>query len=359
MRICFFGDGESFHVSNWCRHFQNLGHEVHLITFKNVQIEQIQVHVISAGTIHVHGGNWQVLKHYRKVKSILRSINPDIFHALYATSYGITGALCGFKPYVITALGSDLLISPKSSKLYRVGLKWAFKRATWITVMSPQMYDVALEIGAKKEKVMVLPFGINPAIFNEKERNLPADRFVITSTRNLEKVYNIPHIFHAIAQVKDRIPNWHLNVIGYGTMADELKSLAKELGIADQITFFGKSTAQQIAETFSKSHVFLSTSLSDGNNISLNEAMACGVFSIATDIPANRQWIRDGENGFLVPINGVDELAEKLLYTYQHYDALQEKALPINREIIQERGIWQNNMEKVEQKYRELVSRKV
>jgi glycosyltransferase involved in cell wall biosynthesis len=359
MRICFFGDGESFHVGNWCRHFQSLGHEVHLITFKNVQIEHIQVHVVSAGTIRVQGGNWQVLKQYGKVKRILKSIKPDIFHALYATSYGITGALCGFKPYVITALGSDLLISPQSSKIYRAGLKWAFKRASWITVMSPQMYEVALEIGADKNKVTVVPFGINPKIFHENDRNLPADEFIVTSTRNLEKVYNIPHILKALAKIQDRIPNWHLNVIGYGTLENELKALAEELGITNRITFLGKTSAQQIANTFSKTHVFLSMSLSDGNNISLNEAMACGVFSIATDIPANRQWIKDGENGFLVPIDGVDELAEKLIYTYQHYDTLQDKALPINREIIQERGIWQNNMEKVEQKYRELVSRKV
>ena len=46
---------------------------------------------------------------------------------------------------------------------------------------------------------------------------------------------------------------------------------------------------------------YISASLSDGTANSLLEAMAAGLFPIVSDIPANREWIADGENGMLFP----------------------------------------------------------
>ena len=59
--------------------------------------------------------------------------------------------------------------------------------------------------------------------------------------------------------------------------------------------------------------LFISTSPSDGNNISLNEAMACGVFPIVTDIAANRAWITHGENGLLFPCRDANALADRVI----------------------------------------------
>src|SRR6266568_3578694 len=129
MKICYFGDGESIHVIRWCKHFESLGHQIHLISFKNVAIDTIHTHFIDAGNISVKGRNWKVLLKFREVKKILKQIQPDILHSHYATSYGITGALCGFHPYVITTLGSDILISSKQSIIYKLLLKYAFSKA--------------------------------------------------------------------------------------------------------------------------------------------------------------------------------------------------------------------------------------
>ena len=128
MKICFFANGGSIHTVRWCTHFQKLGHEVHLISFENAEIPEVKIHFIDIGNVNVHGGNWKVLLKYRKIKRLLKVIKPDIFHALYATSYGITGALCGFQPFIITALGTDVLISPKESFMYRILLRYAFSK---------------------------------------------------------------------------------------------------------------------------------------------------------------------------------------------------------------------------------------
>lgn len=356
MRICYFADGKSFHTIRWCEHFYSLGHEIHLITFSAVEIPNVQVHVVNSGDVKVTGGNWKLIKNYRRVKDLVKTINPDIFHALYATSYGVTGALSKHKNYIITALGSDLLLSPQKSFLYRLAIRFAFRRARWITVMSQQMSDVARDLGTDMSKVAIVPFGVNPDVFNANQRKLPENEFVVTSTRNLEKVYNIPHFLKALALVKDKIPNLKVNLMGFGSLEKELKKMTVDLGISDFITFWGRVNQSQIATTLNNSHVFVSVSLSDGNNISLNEAMACDAFCIATNIPANRQWIEDGVNGFLVEIDDVEGLADRILQAYSNYQLLHDKASPINKKIIEEKGIWANNMEVVEKKYQEMVN---
>ena len=138
---------------------------------------------------------------------MLKQINPDIFHSLYATSYGITGALCSFHPYVITGLGTDILISPKQSKIYRILLRYAFKRADKITVVADHMRASAIELGAKPENVLAIPMGVDQTIFNSNERILPENQFSVVSTRNFEPIYNIPHLLKAIKLVVTEIPD--------------------------------------------------------------------------------------------------------------------------------------------------------
>ena len=358
MRICYFGDGESIHVQRWCKHFASLGHEVHLISFKNVSIQGIHSHFINSGNISTTGGNWKVLLKYRSVKNILKQIKPDIFHSHYATSYGITGALCGFHPYIITTLGTDVLISPQKSKIYKLLLKYAFSKADWITAMADHMKAAIENLGVDPDKVSTVPFGIDPMIFNDDHRKLSTEKFVITSTRNLEPVYNIPHLINAVAKAKEKIPNIQLNLIGTGSLEKEIKKLIAELNLTTNTVFYGKVSQNKIAEILNQSHLFISTSLSDGNNISLNEAMACGTFCIATSIPANTQWIQDGENGFLVKTEDVAGLANKIIFSHDNYASLQQKSAWMNKQIIAERANWHGNMKKVETKYSLLISKK-
>ena len=355
MKICFFANGGSIHTVRWCTHFQKLGHEVHLISFENVVIPTVKIHFIDIGNVNVHGGNWKVLFKYRKIKRLLKVIKPDIFHALYATSYGITGALCGFQPFIITALGTDVLISPKESLMYRILLRYAFSKARWITAMSDFMKKEIVGLNVSENKISVVPFGIDPLIFNDNNRSLPTNKFVVTSTRNFESIYNIEHLIEAIAKIRNEIPNLHLNLIGIGSLKKKFEDQILKLQLVSLVSFFGKLSQPEIAKTFDETHVFVSVSLSDGNNISLNEAMASSVLCIATNIPANTQWIKDGENGFLVEINDVNSLAQKIIDAYRTYNQLQSKFVPLNKSIILDRCIWASNMKRVEDKYKSLI----
>ncbi|AEA44156.1 glycosyltransferase [Fluviicola taffensis] len=358
MKICFFADGESIHTIRWCEYFYSLGYEVHLITFSITAIPNIHIHVVDGGRIKVAGGNWHLITRFWKVRKLLKKINPDIFHALYATSYGVTGALAGHRNYVISALGSDILISSKSSSNIRKALRFAFKRAKWIIVMSEQMKESTREIGVDMSKVTILPFGVDPAIFNAKGKELSKDKFVITSTRNFEEVYNIPHLLHAIKILHEEIPNLHVNLFGSGSLKEKLEDLSADLGIENVVFFKGRMNQEDVAKVLKDSHLYVSVSLSDGSSNSLNEAIGCDVFCIVTNLPANLPWVKDGFNGFLVETNDVENLADKIRKVYLNHLELQSKASPVNQQIFEEKGIWSNNMKVVEEKYAELLKKK-
>jgi glycosyltransferase involved in cell wall biosynthesis len=356
MRICILADGESIHTIRWCRHFHELGHELHLISFKNVTIPDIAVHYVDSGNIKVSGGNWKVIFRYKEVKALLKKIKPDVLHSLYATSYGIVGALTGFHPYIVTPLGSDVLLSPKESIIYRSLLKYTFRKADCVTCLAPHMRGVMeRELDVPKEKIRDIVFGINTGIFNKNIHQLPANEFVISSIRNFEKVYNHEQFIRAIKEVKGKIPALKVVMAGDGSMKQEMIALAGELGLSETIEFRGKLPQHDIAALLGASHVCVTVSLSDGNALSLLEAMACGAYPVVSDIPANREWIEEGINGNLVKTGDVEGLAKILMETYRNYAQISGKAMQVSGRLISEKGSWQANMLKMEKVYQQLA----
>ncbi len=357
IRICFLADGLSIHTRRWCTWFSGQGHEVHVISFRDTEIPGTTVHFVDCGPVKVAGNNKRFLLKIPQVRRLIRQIAPDIVHAHYATSYGITGALCGRKPFVLTALGSDVLVSPFENRLYRLLLKFVFRKADWITAMSDPMKDVMIQLGADAAKVSTLIFGIDPAVFHAEGRTQAEEPFTLISTRNFEPVYNIDVLLKAVAGVKPEIPGLRMHLVGRGSMEETLKEMIVALGLQDVIVFHGQQTQLQIAELLRQSQLFVSVSSSDGNNISLNEAMACGCFSVVSDIPANRQWVQDGLNGYFSAAITEREIAEAIRKAYRAYHEKKEEAFAYNQALIREKALWSENMKKVEYIYAKLLKR--
>jgi glycosyltransferase involved in cell wall biosynthesis len=82
------------------------------------------------------------------------------------------------------------------------------------------------------------------------------------------------------------------------------------------------------------------------------EALACGLPCLVSDIPANREWVTEGENGWLFPDGDVDALAAKILHAMD-----QRKSLPeigrAARAVAEERADWKKNSAKLMQAYQQ------
>lgn len=293
----------------------------------------------------------RVLLKYKKIKNLIFDIKPDILHSMYATSYGLLGSLSGFHPLIVTPLGSDVLISPNKSIIYKILLRYTFKKADLITYMALHMKLSMLKLGVKENKLENIFFGINTNVFNRVNRKVLPTEFVITSTRNFEPVYNIPHFLHAIALVRNKIPTLKVILLGDGSLKAELLKLADELMLNDIVSFKGKVSQKEVAEILNQSHIFCSVSLSDGNSLSLIEALACGTYPVVSDIPANREWITGDVNGSFVTTSNIEGLADTFNRVYHNYDDIILLANAENDKIISEKGTWKTNITKMEEIY--------
>jgi glycosyltransferase involved in cell wall biosynthesis len=78
------------------------------------------------------------------------------------------------------------------------------------------------------------------------------------------------------------------------------------------IEWWGKKAKDEMPEILSKAHVVVLPSYREGMPLVLAEAAACGRACIAADVPGCREIVRDGENGWLVPVRDASALAEAI-----------------------------------------------
>lgn len=359
MVICYFGDSESIHLIKWATHFQALGNDVHVISFKKTPVSGVLHHFLDAGNINQKGGNFKVLFTYRALRKLLQTIQPDVLHAHYATSYGITAALTGFHPLVISAWGSDVLVSPQRSLLIKKLVRFAFRKADIVTVVAPHMQKALDFLGVPHAKQRVITHGIKKEVFFNTNQNRIKAEFTFVSTRHLEPIYNPFFILEAFALFSQNHENVQLNLIGDGSLKEALRVYCVEKGVQDKVCFLGRQTQENLAVILNESNVFLSMSNSDGDVVSMVEAMACGCYCMGSDIPANRYWITEDENGCLVTLGDIPAFVEKLNFVHQHFQELKKKADEFNVERIEKQGNWEYNMNTAMNLYLELVSGKL
>lgn len=355
MRICYLGDSKSIHTKKFCYSFAKLGHDIHLITFSDVEIEGIRTYCINAGKVSVRGGNYNVLSKVKKIRKLIHQIEPDILHALYATSYGYIGSRAKFHPYIITAQGTDVLISPWQSKIIKYFVSYALKKADIVTVVADHMQNAVRRLNIHSDKIRTTMLGVDTELFNSNGRKVDNEHFIIVSSRNFEPVYNIHVLIDAIDQVIKVFPDIRLILAGNGSLINDLKKQVTEKHLDSIISFVGKLSQEKLANLLKSCHLYITLSGSDGNSIALNEAIACGNVLIVSDIPANLPWIMDGQNGFKVPCNNPRTLAEKIIEIKNNYSKFKDNALENNCRLIHEKADWNENVKKIENLYLSLI----
>lgn len=356
MKICYLANAQSIHSQRWAKHFANRGHEVVVISFQFGEIEGIKV-------ISLYPSNFvsrlNILRSLPRVRQIVREIHPDILHAHYVTSYGLAGALSGWHPFVATVWGDDVLISPEESLFYRLMVKWVLLKADLVTSMAEYMTMFMKKRGySTPERILTLPFGIDTQQFHpgRRTRRHGEEPPIIISTRHLMPEYDVETLIRAIPLVLQECPETRFVIVGDGVLRPSLEKLAHQFGVRQNVEFLGKVAYEEMPQLLGGADIFVTTAVSDGNNISLNEAMACGTFPIVSDIQANREWIEQGRNGLIFPMGDVKRLAESIIQAIQR-PQWWEVAAEKNWAIVSERGSWLKSMETIEDHYQRLVEK--
>jgi len=286
----------------------------------------------------------------------------DLIHVHWAAPTGIIGVFCCFvlrKPLVVTIHGSDFRLAAEGSRLIKSLFLFVCRRADHLTCVSEVFKKGLLEWGIPEAKVSVFPMGVEETFLEagrqERERRNRQSR-VVLSNRNLLPLYNVSLLMRAIPAVLVEEPDTRFVVAGEGREREKLEREAKDLGVERAVRFIGRVSHEAMPALLGQSDIYVSTSLSDGTSVSLLEAMAAGSFPVVTDIPANREWIKDGENGFLVPVNEEGLLAKRIVSAIRDRELL-EGAWRENLRTAEERVLWPVTIRKTEGIYKGLLNR--
>jgi glycosyltransferase involved in cell wall biosynthesis len=281
----------------------------------------------------------------------------QLIHVHWAIPTGLIGALVGTifkKPVIVTIHGSDFRLAMERASILRRIFLYVCKKAKHIHCVSERMKGEIERFGIDKGKILTFPMGIDENFLSERrdqDENLNHRCFTILSNRNLLSIYNISLLIRAIPIILKEDLKVRFLIAGEGPERENLEKEAENLKVSKYVQFLGRIQHEEMPNLLNQTDIYVSTSLHDGASVSLLEALASGVFPVATDIPSNREWISDGENGFLVPIDEEKVLAERIVEAIRNRTLL-ERSKYENLSIIKKKALWPVTMERVKGIYK-------
>jgi glycosyltransferase involved in cell wall biosynthesis len=226
----------------------------------------------------------------------------------------------------------------------RTVLKWAEQiMAHWtdaIITINKEDYEAAKKFKLKKEgKVYYVPgvgidtsqYIINKQLRTDKRKELGVEKddIVLISVGELNSNKNHQVIISALGKIQNK--KIHYFLCGVGDKEEELKQQAKKCGIEENVHFLGYRT--DVKQLLNSSDIFVIPSQREGLSRALMEAMASGLPCIASRIRGNVDLIENGEGGYLVEVQDVDGIADKIRVLSADRE-LREKMGKVNLERI-------------------------
>jgi glycosyltransferase involved in cell wall biosynthesis len=280
-----------------------------------------------------------------------------LIHAHWAIPTGLIGVLVGLLlkiPLVVTIHGSDFRIGTTKTSLLKKTFLYVCRKANYIICVSEVLKRDIEKLGIKREKLSVFPMGVDETFLKslrEQDHTGISQDFRILSNRQLQPIYNISLLIRAIPVVLKEEPDAKFIIAGIGSERENLEKQVNDLNIGSSVQFLDWVMHEEMPKLLSQADIYISTSLGDGTSVSLLEAMASGAFPIVTDIPSNREWISDGENGFLVPLDDEKFLSERIVKAIRNRDLI-ERSRDHNFSLIREKALWPVTIAKTKEIYK-------
>lgn len=292
----------------------------------------------------------------RRMRRLVREFQPDIVHGHYLTVGGLYASLSGGRRVVGSAWGSDVYYGPKRSVKERMILKYVLRRCDFIFAGTRDMAERILASGYGG-RVSVFRFGVDPQRFRKTTPHGTGE-FRVLSIRPCSRIYNPLIILDAFRPLTNQMPRAYLYMFDFGNMVEEVhRAVDSDPVLRDHVRFVPLQPYDRMVEVYNSADVAVSLPDSDSAAASVLESLACELPVIASDIPAMRECIDDGVNGYLSAIDA-SSLADKLRKAYSVRAMLSTMGRRAREKILDERNqlTFQSNIKVAEEAYESILS---
>lgn len=327
-KILFVATVEShllnFHIP-FMKLLQEKGYEVHVATkVGNRQQEFDEIGVIKHNVDFSRSPySPKVFKSLQQMEKLLKEIRFSLVHVHTPVAAFVTRLACqrtNTHPVLYTAHGFHFYKGAplKNWLLYYNMEKLAAHWTDGLITINEEDYKAAQKFKLRKNGKMFFVPGVGVDVVSleqriasidrsekRKELGLSADAAVIITVGELNANKNHIQVLEALSKLNKT--NFHYLIVGNGEDEQKLQKAVNELLLRDKVSFLG--FRRDVPELLTASDVFILTSRREGLPKAVMEAMAVGLPIIATDVRGNRDLVKSGENGYLVPLGNAEQTA--------------------------------------------------
>ncbi|MEG6569733.1 glycosyltransferase family 4 protein [Thermoanaerobacterium thermosaccharolyticum] len=343
----------NFHIP-FIQYFQNKGCEVHVATKLGNRQDELKKLGIVCYDIDFERSPYSFsnLKALNQLIKIMRENKYSLVHVhtpVGAFLGRLAAKITGTKPVIYTAHGFHFYkgASIKNWLIYYTMERLAAHWTDGLITMNDEDYNVAKRFKLRKSNAVFNVHGVGLdidkyTISDENKRKQMRKAFgfdekdiVILTVAELNANKNHKQILDSLIKLKS-LDNVYYLIVGIGEYECYLKKYVEENGLSGKVKLLGFRL--DIPDLLNISDIFALTSMREGLPRCIMEAMAAGKPVVATDVRGNRDLVKDGANGYLVPLDDVNATVDALQNLIESED-LRKKMGDEGRKIIQDYSI--------------------
>lgn len=268
---------------------------------------------------------WELIKYTRKAhtfaKKLIEQNDYDLTHSFFAVPCGVISRKLKKKygiPYIVSLRGADVPgYSERFKNLYKIitpTIHKVWHDAEFVVTNSSGLTELAQKSDAEQKFVQIFN-GADTNFYNRGTRSVNdrKNEFKILLASRLSKRKGFNYAIDAFVELFDLYPHIRMQIAGgEGNAMGELKEQVKKYRLDGRVTFSGLYTKEESPEIYNNADVFVMPSLNEGMSNNLLEALASGLPVLMTPTGGAEELVRDGENGYLIKMQDVDSIVEKL-----------------------------------------------
>ena len=347
-RICIFGEERAVHTRRWVEGLRSLGIHVDLITL--IKEPRYDVGGISLKAT----GKISYLTKIGKLRSIVKKLDPQIFHAHHASSFGFLSSYVDHPAKILSVWGYDVITFPYRNFINRAIINRALNPATFITATSECLRQAVLALNPDRADIEVIPFGVDTDLFAGVDRK-PSDRVVIGIAKSLKPKYGIDVLIRAFSILAGKYNNIYLKIAGKGK--SEYKKLTKDLNLEDRVEFLGFVEHSRLPSLFAQFDIFAMPSVLEDESfgVAAVEASATCLPVVATAVGGVPEVVIDKVTGYLVEKKNENELAEAIEKLIVNPELRLEMG-KAGRDFVIQKYIWKDNLLAMKNLYEKILA---
>ncbi|WP_233841077.1 glycosyltransferase [Dyella sp. 2HG41-7] len=273
---------------------------------------------------------------------LLRRNKVDAIHAHWLLPQGLIAVLaCKLThrapPVLVTSHGADLFAL--RGFLPSLLKRFVARNVDMFTVVSEAMRPELARIGARMERVLVRPMGVDLLhVFKPDSLVERADQELLFVGRLVEKK-GLRYLIDAMPEVLKSIPDVRLFVVGFGPERTRLENQASSLGLSDKIQFVGPLPQASLPAYYQRATVFVAPFIEaesgdqEGLGLVAAEAAGCACPVIIGDVPGAHGLLNPSCAKFVRPKN-TGELAAAIVEVLKDRAGREQRALRARERVL-------------------------